>query len=62
MKEDIHIDMSGKIIKSKTIEIAAVESVSKKHWGCAISSQLKKDYVQIKEKISQDFTQFAFMN
>jgi len=36
MKEDFHIDMSGRIYEKKTIGISCVGSKTKRHNGCAI--------------------------
>lgn len=41
-KEDFHIDMSNKIYKMKTIGIACIGAVSKKHNGCALKGNLIK--------------------
>jgi hypothetical protein len=42
MKEDFHIDMSGRIYKKVTIGIACLGTRSKKHNGCALRSNLIK--------------------
>lgn len=41
-KEDFHIDMSNRIYMQKTIGIACVEAISKKHTGCALKGNLIK--------------------
>src|SRR3989338_3142517 len=42
MKDDFHIDMSGRIYEEKTIGIALVGTKTKKHQGCAIKGNLIK--------------------
>jgi hypothetical protein len=42
MKEDVHIDMSGRIYKKVTIGIGCYGVISKKHNGCALRGNLVK--------------------
>lgn len=42
MKEDFHVDMSGRIYEEKTIGIALVSSDKKLHYGCALKGNLIK--------------------
>lgn len=40
MKDDFHVDMSGRIYSSKTIGIALVGTQSKINYGCALNGSL----------------------
>lgn len=42
MKEDYHIDMSGRIYEKRTIGIACVGATTKHHKGCAVKGNLIK--------------------
>jgi len=42
MKEDFHVDMSGRIYEEKTIGIALVSSDKKTHYGCVLKGNLVK--------------------
>jgi len=48
MKEDFHVDMSGRIYEEKTIGIALVRADKKIHYGCALKGNLVK---LIKERL-----------
>jgi len=39
MKENFHIDMSGRLYEKGTIGIACVSSKTKKHNGCALKGK-----------------------
>ena len=42
MKDDFHIDMSGRIYESKTIGIAIVGAKTKINYGCVLKGNLVK--------------------
>ncbi len=56
IKDDFHVDMSGRIYEEKTIGIAVVGPKTKKHYGCALKGNLirliKKDL--FKENVFED--------
>ncbi len=58
MKEDYHIDMSGRIYKEKTIGIACVGTQTKDHNGCALRGNLIK-FIQKNLCIGSVYEEYA---